>query len=57
MSSCHNYKVANGKTSALVCYCETSDGAQMRDTIKAVFAARNIDIEPFIDDGSETVWQ
>ena len=52
----YNYKVANGKTSALVCYCETSDGAQMRDTIKAVFAARNIDIEPFIDDGSETVW-
>lgn len=52
----YNYKVANGKPRALVCYCETSDGAQMRDTIKAVFAARNIDIEPFIDDGSETVW-
>lgn len=51
-----NYKIANGRNRALVCYCATDDGATMRDTIAAVFAAQNIDVEPFIDDGSETVW-
>ena len=51
-----NYKIANGRNRALVCYCATDDGATMRDAIAAVFAAQNIDVEPFIDDGSETVW-
>ena len=52
----YNYKIANGTNRALVCYCATQDGETMRDTIKEVFAAQNIDIEPFIYDDSETVW-
>ena len=51
-----NYKLANGTNRALVCYCTTADGALMKEKIAAVFAAQNIEIEQFIDDGSETVW-
>ena len=51
-----NFNLTTGKNRALVCYCATDDGATMRDAIKTVFESLNIEIEPFIDGGGETVW-
>ena len=51
-----NFKTENGKNRALICYCTTPNISRMRDAITSVFESQNIDIEPFIDGGGETVW-
>lgn len=56
MTTEFNFKTENGKNRALVCYCTTPNISGMRDTITSVFESQNIDIEPFIDGGGETVW-
>ena len=51
-----NYKIANAKNRALVCYCNTDSGDTMKRVIKDVFENQSIDIEPFIDGGGSIVW-
>lgn len=51
-----NYKIANAKNRALVCYCNTDNGDTMKRVIKDVFENQSIDIEPFIDGGGSIVW-
>lgn len=56
MTTEFNFNTETGKNRALVCYCTTPNISGMRDTITSVFESQNIDIEPFIDGGGETVW-
>lgn len=49
-----NYKIANAKNRALVCYCATNDGTGVKEAVKSVFQAQNIEIGEFIDGGGET---
>lgn len=51
-----NYKIANAKNRALVCYCNTDNGDTMKRVIKDVFNSQSIDIEPFIDGGGSIIW-